>query len=96
MTVLSVKRMWFIGREVGEKWLYIYRYTSTITTAIILTMFHFVSNASYCTLAIIIIHMIHRDNPLEIENAIRVARYLVEPEKVNQHPTIRLFNMYLW
>ena len=78
----------FIGREVGEKWLYITGNNGN---------YYNCNNPDYKSFyqqrQLLGIGMIHRDNPLEIENAIRVARYLVEPEKINQHLTIRLPNM---
>lgn len=78
----------FIGQEVGEKWL-------AITGS--LGNYYNCNNSDYKApfqqRQLLGIGMIHRDNPLEVQNAIRVARYLVEPEKVDQHLTIRLPNM---
>ncbi len=78
----------FIGQEVGEKWLSITGNNGN---------YYNCNNPDYKSFyqqrQMLGIGMIHRDNPLELENAIRVASYLVEPEKVDQHLTIRLPNM---
>jgi len=78
----------FIGQEVGKKWI-------SITDN--LGNYYNCNNPDYKTFyqqrQLLGIGMIHRDNPLEVRNAIRVASYLVEPEKISQHPVIKLPNM---
>lgn len=78
----------FIGQEVGEKWL-------VITDS--LGNYYNCNNPNYKAFyqqqKLLGIGMIHRDNPLEVQNAICVTSYLVEPEKVEQNLTIKLPNM---
>ena len=78
----------FIGMEVEKKWLSITDNTGNCYNC---------NNQEYKEdfqkRNLLGIGMIHRNNPLEVKNAIRVARYLVKPEKVNQHPVVKLPNM---
>lgn len=78
----------FIGKEVGKKWLNI-----TDNTGNCYNCNNRKYKASFRERNLLGIGMIHRNNPLEVKNAIRVARYLVKPEKVNQHPVVKLPNM---
>ena len=39
------------------------------------------------------IGMIHRNNEFEVKNLMQVAYYLVNPEKLYQHPVVKIGNM---
>tara|TARA_R100000935_G_scaffold24731_2_gene44358 strand:- start:2766 stop:3572 length:807 start_codon:yes stop_codon:yes gene_type:complete len=79
---------WYFAETVGEKW-------RSITGG--LGSYYNCHNSQYKqkykdagTLGI---GMIHRKNPIEIENSVRVALYLTRPDKEDQHLRIKLPGM---
>lgn len=82
---------WFIAKEVGEKWHEVTKGTGAYYN------YHSAENKQkYQINDCLGIGMIHRDNPLEVENAVRTALYLTKPEKQGQHlkvwlPSMRTF-----
>ena len=78
----------YLGQAIGEKW-------KVITNG--LGSYYNCNNLQYKqkykdagTLGI---GMIHRQNSVEVENAVRVALYLTEPDKENQHLRIKTNKM---
>ena len=82
---------WYLANEVGKKWQSITSGTGTYYN------YHDAeTKQKYQQNGKLGIGMIHRDNPLEVENAVRTALYLTKPEKQGQHlkvwlPSMRTF-----
>ena len=82
---------WFIAKEVGEKWQEITNGTGAYYN------YHSADNKQkYQINDRLGIGMIHRDNPVQVENAVCTALYLTKPEKLGQHlkvwlPSMRTF-----
>src|SRR5699024_9697409 len=78
-----------LGKEVGEKW---QRITGGLGT-----YYNWNTPANkqkYADRGELGIGMIHRDNPLEVENAVRVASYLTKTDKCEQQLKLWLPDMH--
>ncbi|MGM8885639.1 YagK/YfjJ domain-containing protein [Psychrobacter sp. 1U2] len=83
------KNDWYLAKEVGEKWRSITEdmgayYNSHDAE----TKRRFEKNGKLG------IGMIHRDNPQQVENAVRTALYLTKPDKIDQQLKVWLPNMH--
>ena len=79
---------WYLAREVGEKWKMVtgglgeyYNYHDKKT------------KQDYERNGKLGIGMIHQNNPIEVENALRTALYLTKPEKVDQYLKVKVSGM---
>lgn len=79
---------WFIAKEVGEKWHEVTKGTGAYYN------YHSAENKQkYQINDCLGIGMIHRDNPVQVENAVCTALYLTKPEKQGQHLKVWLPSM---
>ena len=79
---------WFIAKEVGEKWQEVTNGTGAYYN------YHSAENKQkYQINDRLGIGMIHRDNPVQVENAVCTALYLTKPEKQGQHLKVWLPSM---
>lgn len=79
---------YYLGKEVGEKWRRI--------TGGIGTYYNWNTSSNkrkYDRQNLLGIGMIHRNNPLEVENAVRTALYLTKPEKSGQQLKVMIPDM---
>ena len=80
---------YYLAKEVGEKWKSITEGTGTYYN------YHDAeTKQSYRRYGNLGIGMIHRDNPQQVENAVRTALYLTKPDKVDQQLKVWLPNMH--
>ena len=76
---------YYLGKEVGEKW-------QSITGGLG-TYYNWntpENKQKYADRGLLGIGMIHRDNPLQVENAVRVASYLTKTDKCEQQLKLSL------
>tara|TARA_R110002012_G_scaffold133529_1_gene286759 strand:- start:289 stop:741 length:453 start_codon:yes stop_codon:yes gene_type:complete len=84
----KIQNDWYLAREVGEKWKMVtgglgeyYNYHDKKT------------KQDYERNGKLGIGMIHQNNPIEVENALRTALYLTKPEKVDQYLKVKVSGM---